>query len=80
MVNGFIKTTILLFSQLHMHVPLGVVQMPLPNCSFCNVLHITYLHIQVQEFLQSASENSSMNLACLDRFERIIHKVQMCEA
>ena len=67
-----------------MYVPLGVVQMPLLNYSFffffSNVLHGAHLKIQVQGFLLSVSKNSSMNLACLDKIETVIHKVQICEA
>lgn len=84
MVNEFIKTAILLFSRLYMHVPLGVVQMPLLNYLFffffSNVLHGAHLNIQVQGFLLSVSKNSSMNPACLDKIETVIHKVQICEA
>lgn len=84
MVNEFIKAAILLFSRLYMYVPLGVVQMPLLNYSFFfffpSVLHGTHLNIQVQGFLLSVSKNSSMNLACLDKIETVIHKVQICEA
>lgn len=83
MVNEFIKAAILLFSRLCMYVPLGVVQMPLLNYSFFffpSVLHGAHLNIQVQGFLLSVSKNSSMNLACLDKIETVIHKVQICEA
>lgn len=65
MANEFIKTALLLFSQLYMNAPPGVVQMPLPNCGGVfpgNVLHVGHLHSQVREFLLSASKNSSMNL------------------
>lgn len=80
MVNEFIKTAILLFSLLYMHVPLGVVQMPLPNCSFRDVLYSVCLDLQGRQFLLSALKNSSMNVACPNRFEGIIHRVKVCEA
>lgn len=80
MVDEFIKPAILLFSLLYMHVPLGVVQMPSPNCAFRVVLYGVCLNIQGRQFLLSASKDSSMNLACPDRFGRIIHKVQIGEA
>lgn len=81
MVNEIIKTALLLFSQLYMNVPPGVVQMPLSNCCvfICNVLHVGHLHIQVGEFLLSASKKFFSEFACLDKFERIIHKVQIRE-
>lgn len=49
MVNGLIKTAILLFSQLYMHVPLGVVQMPLPNCFFFPMSFILVICISKRE-------------------------------
>lgn len=82
-VNEFIKTAVLLLSRLYVYVPLGVVQMPLLNSSFfffSNVLHGAHLNVQVQGFLLSVSKNSSMNLACLDKIETVIHKGQICEA
>lgn len=63
MVNEIIKTVLLLFSQLYMNAPPDVVQMlyQIVLVSFYNVLHVGHLHIQVGEFLLSASTNSSMN-------------------
>lgn len=81
MVNGFIKTALLLFAQLYMNVPPGIVQMSFTKLFFVMpfILVICISMYPCVIVFAFCLKKLFSGLSGLDRLERIIDKLQICE-